>query len=78
MDVYLGVLMTRCPVTGREIDTGIVIDRRTFERLASFISLVRCPICSLDHEWSKKDAWVCESLVYENLEKELSRITNKP
>ena len=65
---YIGVLMTRCPATGQEIDTGIETDRRSFASLPFFIAIVCCPACSDEHEWSNKDAWLCEALAYSELQ----------
>ena len=56
----MGVLMTRCPQTGQEIDTGVEMDVAQFQRSPVFFSRVLCPICSREHEWFAKDAWVCE------------------
>jgi hypothetical protein len=57
----MGAVMIRCPQTGRDIPTGIVTDRRTFEATAVFFARVRCPICGNEHEWFAKEAWICES-----------------
>ena len=59
--------MTRCPATGQEIDTGIETDRRSFASLPFFIAIVGCPSCDGEHEWSNKDAWLCETLNYPEL-----------
>ncbi|HYS93762.1 MAG TPA: hypothetical protein VEL48_10040 [Candidatus Acidoferrales bacterium] len=67
LEVYVGVLMTRCPLTGRQIETGIETDRKTFNALPSFVSTVQCPVCDARHQWSLKDAWLCESLAYPNV-----------
>jgi hypothetical protein len=64
---YLGVVMTRCPTSGQEIETGIETDRRSFASLPFFIAIVCCPVCSGEHEFSNKDAWLCEALNYPEL-----------
>jgi hypothetical protein len=56
----MGVVMVRCPETGREIPTGIVTDRESFEATPVFFARVHCPICRTEHEWFAKEAWVCE------------------
>jgi hypothetical protein len=54
----MGVVFTICPVTGRQIPTGIDTDQASFELTPAFVGRVRCPICNCDHEWSKTNAWV--------------------
>jgi hypothetical protein len=56
----MGFVMVRCPKTGRDISTGIVADRRSFEATPVFFAWVLCPICRTEHEWFAKEAWVCE------------------
>jgi hypothetical protein len=56
----MGSVMVRCPETGRDIPTGIVADRRSFEATPVFFARVLCPICRIEHEWFAKEAWVCE------------------
>ena len=50
----MGMLMVRCPKTGRAISTGRQIESR-------FFSSTYCPHCRARHEWFVKDAWVCDS-----------------
>ena len=57
----MGSVMVRCPETGRDIPTGIVTDRRSFEATPVFFARVLCPICRIEHEWFAKEAWVCEA-----------------
>ena len=57
----MGVIMIRCPQTGREIPTGIEMDTAEFRRAPVFFSRVQCPVCAREHEWFAKDAWVCDS-----------------
>jgi len=52
------ILMFRCPATRRELSTGIEMDAATFKQLPNVRSLMRCPICKIDHSWSTKDAWL--------------------
>ena len=58
MMIYTGVVMVRCPATGRELSTGVEMDAVTFERLADIRSRIKCPVCNLDHDWSTRDAWL--------------------
>ena len=57
----MGVIMIRCPQTGREVPTGIEMDTAEFRRAPVFFSRVQCPVCAREHEWFAKDAWVCDS-----------------
>jgi hypothetical protein len=57
----MGAVMVRCPQTGRDIPTGLVTDRKSFESMPVFFARVHCPICRTEHEWFAKEAWVCEA-----------------
>ena len=57
----MGVIMIRCPQTGRDISTGVEMDMAEFQRAPVFFSRVLCPICAREHEWFAQDAWVCDS-----------------
>jgi hypothetical protein len=56
----MGMIMVKCPRTGRAIPTGITIDRESFERSPVFFKRTRCPICTADHAWFAREAWVDE------------------
>ena len=57
----MGMLMIRCPNTGRAISTGRHIESRFFSSTPVFFSSTYCPHCRARHEWFVKDAWVCDS-----------------
>jgi hypothetical protein len=57
----MGTLMVRCPQTGKDFPSGIETDHLSFELIPAFNGTIRCPICGVDHPWSKIDAWVCDS-----------------
>src|SRR6266849_6134866 len=57
----MGLVMVKCPGTGRDISTGIVADRASFNATPVFFARVYCPICRTQHEWFAKEAWVCDS-----------------
>jgi len=59
----MGAVMVKCPETGRDISTGIVTDRKSFDATPVFFARVYCPICRTEHEWFAKEAWVCEAEV---------------
>jgi hypothetical protein len=56
----MGIVMVKCPKTGRAIPTGMEADRSSFQCVPVFFSRVYCPICQIHHEWFAKDAWVRE------------------
>jgi hypothetical protein len=56
----MGMVMIRCPRTGRAMPTGITIDRESFRRRPVFYSRTHCPACRTDHTWFAQDAWVHE------------------
>src|SRR5258707_6988568 len=57
----MGIIMVKCPDTGRDISTGIVADRASFNATPVFFARVYCPLCRTEHEWFAKEAWVCDS-----------------
>jgi hypothetical protein len=57
----MGTVMVKCPDTGRDISTGIVADRASFNATPVFFARVYCPLCQVEHEWFAKEAWVCDS-----------------
>jgi hypothetical protein len=57
----MGFVMIRCPRTGREIPTGMTMNRSDFERAPVFFARTHCPLCASEHEWFAQDAWVCDS-----------------
>ena len=61
----MGMVMVRCPQTGRAIPTGIKIDRESFRRRPVFYSRTHCPTCQIDHTWFAQDAWVHEARLAE-------------
>jgi len=57
----MGAIMIKCPVTGRNIPTGMDIDARRFLTMPVFFSRTYCMYCKSEHEWFAKNAWICES-----------------
>lgn len=56
----MGVIMIKCPRSGRAITTGMNTDRETFQCSAVFFSRTYCTTCRITHEWFARDAWVYE------------------
>ena len=60
-EAAMGTVMIKCPETGRDISTGIVADRESFDATPVFFSRVLCPLCGRQHEWFAQQAWVCDT-----------------
>jgi hypothetical protein len=58
--IKVGVVMIKCPQTGRPIPTGMKADREKFRCSTVFFARTYCSICQTNHEWFAKDAWVYE------------------
>lgn len=48
----------KCPVTGKDVPTGIVMDLESFKSTTLKDNTVQCPHCGKPHKWSKQDAFV--------------------
>ena len=66
----MGVVMIKCPDTGRDIPTGLVADRESFSATPVFFGRTWCPLCQTHHEWFAQQAWVCEAEPVERLERQ--------
>jgi len=56
----MGMVMIKCPTSGRAIATGMEADRAGFSRSPVFFARTFCAICKSSHEWFAKEAWVHE------------------
>jgi hypothetical protein len=56
----MGMVMIKCPQTGRGIPTGIKVEPERFRSTPVFFSRTRCPICNTEHAWFAREAWVQE------------------
>lgn len=52
----VGQLLIVCPKTGKEIQTGIVVEEAAFLSELPMQSSTKCPACRGMHTWTKKDA----------------------
>jgi len=59
----MGMIMVKCPQSGRAIPTGIKSDRETFLRSIVFFGNTLCPVCQANHNWFAGEAWVEEPIV---------------
>jgi hypothetical protein len=56
----VGIVMIKCPQTGRAIPTGMKADREKFRCSTVFFARTYCSICQANHEWFAREAWVYE------------------
>ncbi len=54
----MGMLMIKCPNTGRAISTGIQVEQAAFGAMPVFFSRTFCPACRTEHRWFAKRAWI--------------------
>ena len=51
-------LMIKCPVTGKDVPTGIVMPPEALANVSLSNMSVECPECHQVHVWNKKDAYL--------------------
>jgi len=56
----MAMLMIKCPRTGQDASTGILIDSDSYQKIPDTLVYTRCPHCGLEHAWWHKDAWLAE------------------
>jgi predicted RNA-binding Zn-ribbon protein involved in translation (DUF1610 family) len=54
----MGMVMIKCPGTGRAVPTGIELEEETFTNLPNVGSGMTCPACGGHHIWRKAEAWL--------------------
>jgi len=64
----MGMLMIRCPKTGRAISTGRPAEPAVFRSSPVFFGQTYCPYCDATHEWFTRDAWVSDSVPFDEPE----------
>ena len=77
MNMKVGILMIKCPQTGRAIPTGIKADRESFRCSAVFFARTHCSICQTNHDWFAKEAWVYEPSVDRGVWPRLHNVTSR-
>lgn len=58
----MGVLIIKCPNTGRDISTGIETDKDTFATMPNDVVETRCPHCRTKHSWRPRDARLIDAI----------------
>lgn len=56
----MGTIFTTCPISGREISTGVETDAEAFARIPEFVARVLCPYCKVDHNWTKHNSFIVD------------------
>jgi hypothetical protein len=56
----MGMVMIRCPNTGKEVATGIETDAASFAHVRDVLVRSPCPYCGLEHVWWTREAWLSE------------------
>ena len=62
----MGVLLIRCPTTGREFSTGVQVEFDTLSCLPQLPSDTRCPHCLSVHFWLPREAKLVDAIAPEN------------
>jgi hypothetical protein len=55
----MGIIMIKCPVTGRDVSTGI--ETMDIEELPVVTAKMVCPACGRVHDWITTNAWLAHS-----------------
>ncbi len=60
----MGVLLIKCPNTGREFATGIQVDADTLSRVPQELTHTHCPYCKVEHSipgCPERPSWLTQS-----------------
>jgi hypothetical protein len=57
--MIMGMIMIRCPATGRGVSTGIEVCAT--DQLPVVTATTSCPACGRLHKWTKKEAWLANA-----------------
>jgi hypothetical protein len=52
----MGVLLFKCPKTGKSFSTGIQAEGDTVEKLPQALTHSKCPHCGSEHFWWTREA----------------------
>ena len=58
-------LFFRCPVTGREVSTGLEIDRASYARIDDDYVEISCPYCKEPHPLASVKSWLEDAAAFE-------------
>jgi endogenous inhibitor of DNA gyrase (YacG/DUF329 family) len=54
-------VMIKCPVTGKDVPTGMNSDEKSWEAVSYTGNTFFCPACRQTHAWNKEDAHLEEA-----------------
>jgi len=57
----MGTLVVICPVTCKQISTGIDTEAEVLQRLPRIPAAIRCPACGEKHFWTCDDAMLSDA-----------------
>jgi hypothetical protein len=58
----MGVLLFRCPRTGKSFSTGIQVEGDTVEKLPQVMTRSKCPYCDSEHLWWTREAILVDAI----------------
>lgn len=58
----MGVLLIKCPNTGREFATGIHVDADTLSRVPQEFTHTHCPYCKVEHSRLPREAKLVDAI----------------
>jgi len=58
----MGVLLIKCPNTGRQFSTGIHLDAETLARVPQEFTYTHCPYCNSEHLWLPREAELVDAI----------------
>ena len=62
----MGEITILCPRTGRQVSTGLEIDRAHFDRMRNTRYTLNCWLCGGEHVWSKRCGTFVETPLRDN------------
>jgi endogenous inhibitor of DNA gyrase (YacG/DUF329 family) len=57
----MGTVTVTCPVTGKQISTGIETEAEVLNHLPKIEAAVHCPLCGEKHFWTRDHARLVEA-----------------
>jgi hypothetical protein len=61
VDIAMGMITIQCPRTGKQVATGVEIDKARYDRMRETRFTMTCWLCGQEHEWSKRWATFVEN-----------------
>jgi hypothetical protein len=58
----MGVLLARCPATGKNFSTGIQVETTTIDTLPQVRTRSYCPYCEVEHAWWTSEAILVDAI----------------